>query len=426
MGRPAPQAASGPVRLLDLELGQPPATVPDRARHGRPYRQAHVLVRLHGTPLGYVEVPLEGGLLDREALDWTVATVLGDAIAAHLGEDGGAPGDPPARPLCIERHQRFLERSPRATVVVATRDGLRTLANCLDSLLDLDYPDYEIVVVDNGSRGAGIARLVRARDGLPCRVAYVREDTPGLALAHNRGLAEASGSIVAFTDDDVIVDRLWLAQLAKGFEVTPQVACVTGSILPLELETPAQVWAEAYWGLGKGFERRVFDRRAPGRQRIYPYAAGIFGSGANMAFRTSVLRELGGFDPALGTGSPAQGGDDLASFFDVVSAGHRLVYEPTAVVRHRPRPDYVSLLRQAHAYGSGLTAHLTRTVIEEPRRLLEVAARAPWGLAYAFGPGSAKNARRPPGFPRELTWAERRGMALGGFAYVRARRRRRR
>jgi O-antigen biosynthesis protein len=276
------------------------------------------------------------------------------------------------------------------------------------------------VVVDNASRGVGVATLVARHRGAS-RITYVREGVPGLAVAHNRGLREASGSIVAFTDDDVIVDRLWLAQLARGFEAAPHVACVTGPILPLELETQAQLWAEAYWGLGKGFARRVFDRRPPDGERIYPYAAGVFGSGANMAFRTSVLRGLGGFDPALGTGSPARGGDDLASFFDVVSAGHRLVYEPTALVRHRHRPDYESLERQAYAYGSGLAAHVTRTLVEQPRRVIEVASLAPLGLAHVFGGRSPKNARRPPDLPRALTRAERRGMALGGLAYLRAR-----
>jgi O-antigen biosynthesis protein len=408
------------VRVIDLELGQTPAAVPDRARDGRPYHLALILVRLHETPIGCVEVPLDGGRLERDVLDRAVAAKLGDAIESHLRWDTAAGGSSHARPRCVDRRQRFLERAPVATVVVASRDGERTLAACLDSLLALDYSRYEVVVVDSASRGAGVARLVdRYRTAGP--VAYVREDLPGLARAHNRGLRAAKGSIVAFTDDDVVVDRLWLAQLAMGFETARRVACVTGPILPLELETPAQLWAEAYWGLGKGFERRVFDSSPPGGQRIYPYAAGIFGSGANMAFSTAVLRDLGGFDPALGTGSPARGGDDLASFFDVVSAGHRLVYQPTALVRHRHRPDYESLERQAYAYGCGLAAHVTRTMVERPRRVLEVASRAPEGLAHLFWARSPKNARRPADFPRALTRAERRGMAAGGLAYVRAR-----
>src|SRR5207244_2454103 len=136
----------------------------------------------------------------------------------------------------------------------------------------------------------------------------VRAPRHGLALARNRGLAEADGAIVAFTDDDALPDRAWLAQLAKAFEVAPDVACVTGLVLPAELESDAQVWVDAMWGFGKGFERRVFDRHRPPGALLYPYTAGVFGSGANMAFRTGALRDMGGFDPALGAGSPATRG----------------------------------------------------------------------------------------------------------------------
>jgi GT2 family glycosyltransferase len=253
-------------------------------------------------------------------------------------------------------------------------------------------------------------------------VAYVREDRPGLAVAHNRGLEEARGAVVAFTDDDVVVDRLWAAQLAKAFATAPQVGCVTGMILPLELDAPAQVWGAGAWGVGKGFERRVFDGRRPPGQPLYPYAAGVFGSGANMAFRADVLHALGGFDPRLGAGTPACGGDDLAAFFDVIAAGHRLIYEPTAIVRHRHRADYASLRRQAYGYGSGLVAYLAKTVADDPRRLLAVAARAPWALTHLLSPRSPKNAGRPPDVPAELARIERRGMAAGAVAYARSRR----
>jgi O-antigen biosynthesis protein len=87
------------------------------------------------------------------------------------------------------------------------------------------------------------------------------------------------------------------------------------------MEIEAQAWFEQYGGLSKGFERRSFELAAPPpRGGLFPYAAGAYGSGANMAFRTAALRAIGGFDPALGAGTRAQGGDDLAAFFDNVSA----------------------------------------------------------------------------------------------------------
>ena len=86
-----------------------------------------------------------------------------------------------------------------------------------------------------------------------------------------------------------------------------------------------------------------------------------------MAFRTDYLRRRRGFDAALGTGTIAMGGDDLAAFYDVVSDGHRLVYEPGAIVLHQHYRDYAALRRQTYGYGAGLGAHLTRCLIDDPR-----------------------------------------------------------
>ncbi|TMM01307.1 MAG: glycosyltransferase [Actinobacteria bacterium] len=412
-------ADHGPVCLLDVEPDAPAPAVPAHAADGRPYAGAAVAVRVHGELVGVVELPLDGEA-DGARLAARAADALRERIEAHLRADG-PPAPDGAPPRCRREHARFLARAPAASVVVATRDGERTLGATLDALLALDYPRFEVLVVDNGSRGDGARSLVAERAEAAHPVRYVREPRHGLALAHNRGLAEADGAIVAFTDDDAVPDRAWLAQLAKAFEVAPDVACVTGLVLPAELESDAQIWVDAMWGFTKGFDRRVFDRRRPPGALLYPYTAGVFGSGANMAFRTAALRELGGFDPALGAGSPARGGDDLAAFFDVIAAGHRLVYEPTAVVRHRHRADYDSLRRQAYSYGVGLSAYLAKTLVDHPGRVLDVSARAPWALAYVLSPRSPKNARRPTALPAELARLERRGMVVGPFAYLRSR-----
>jgi GT2 family glycosyltransferase len=405
----------GAVCLLELDVDGPPPEVPAVAADGRPYARAAVVVRLHGLLMGVVQLDLAEHPAGEDVARAAIAS-CSEAIERHLRADGDGP-----EPRCRAEHARFLEHAPYASVIVATRDGDATLGPCLDSLLALDYPSYEVIVVDNASRGDGVRAIVEERQAAHPQLSLVREERPGVAIAHNRGLATARGRVLAFTDDDVVADPLWLARLAAPFERSPRVGCVTGLILPSELESPAQVWTDAHWGFGKGFEQRVFDRDSGDGSPLYPYAAGVFGSGANMAFSREALRSIGGFDPALGTGSRALGGEDLAAFFDVIDAGHELVYEPTAVVLHHHRPDYASLRTQAYGYGVGLTAYIAKTLVDDPRRVLGVASRLPRAVAYLLDPRSPKNARRPATLPAELIRLERRGMAVGGLAYLRSR-----
>jgi glycosyltransferase involved in cell wall biosynthesis len=102
------------------------------------------------------------------------------------------------------------------SVVVATRDRTISPARCLDSVLASVYPNFEIIVVDNDPTSSATADLIesRYRDR---GVLYVREDRRGLAAAHNRGITMAAGSILAFTDDVVVVDRDWLAATVEAF-----------------------------------------------------------------------------------------------------------------------------------------------------------------------------------------------------------------
>ena len=131
---------------------------------------------------------------------------------------------------------------------------------------------------------------------------------------------------------------------------------------------------------------------------------------------------LGGFDPALGAGTLAMGGDDLAAFFEMVAAGYTLVYEPAAIVYHRHRSDYADLQHQIYGYGVGLSAFLTHCLLKRPGRLLDVARKTPRGLAYLFSTRSPKNTRKAADYPAELTRLERRGFVAGPLAYLRSRR----
>jgi GT2 family glycosyltransferase len=428
------EEAFQPTDILDVDLSDPIPAISQVSESGCRYGRALSLVRLHSHALGIVDVDIGGSGLSVEAHAAAIWSTLDGAINAHLAADGLAPLS--ALPLdgithreipaCVETRARVVDDALAITVVIATRERPDTLAECLPSVLASDYPDFDVIVVDNAPTSTATRDLVETRYG-DAPIRYLREDIPGLATAHNRGLADVTAPLVAFTDDDVIVDSSWLSHVAAAFASGGDVGCVTGMILPHELETPAQGWLEQYGGYSKGFRRMTFDvGNNKAASVLYPYAAGTFGSGANMSFRTAILRELGGFDPAMGAGAPAPGGDDLAAFFDVIAAGYAIVYEPSALVWHRHRRDYRALQNQAFTYGLGLTAYLTKIVIDRPSRARILLARLAPGLAHGLSPSSPKNIGKRADYPAELTWRERYGMLVGPVAYARGRWQRRR
>ncbi|MGW8333096.1 glycosyltransferase [Streptomyces sp. NPDC055897] len=375
--------------------------------------EVYVLVRLRGLPVGTVL----GRVREGEDPAQVLAAAARKQLTGFVPEERPVSAPPPAR----------------ATVVVATRERSAQLARALDSLLVQDHPDHEIVVVDNNPATDRTRELVE-RHYAPLGVRYAVEPVPGLAAAHNRGVAVAHGEILAFTDDDVIADRRWLSSLAAPFAVDPRLGCVTGLILPARLTTPAQILLESHGGFTKGFAPRHFDpRRPPPDEPLFPFTAGRFGSGANMAFRADVIRSVGGFDPATGTGTPARGGDDLYAFARVVVAGHRLSYTPEALVWHHHRETWQDLENQAYGYGAGLTAYLTAIIARRPALLPALLARVPRGLAHALAISAHRDAgeQAVPGehgshshpWPRSLSRLERRGMLYGPLGYLRARRR---
>lgn len=419
-----------PIARTEIELTAPDAELVFTDEQTQPSK-IMALVRLHTYPIGVVF--LDGSL----GRSWrahapAVWATLGEAVNAHLTDDGLPGADHPddvttqqhsAR--CERRREAVLNQPPLISAIVATRDRPESLRVCLEALLRMDYPRFEIVVVDNDPTTNETADLIARL--FTSRVRYVREDRRGLAAAHNCGLEAAEGDIVAFVDDDVVVDRHWLTAIAEGFAAAADVGCVTGLILPAQLETAAQLLLEQHGGFDKGFGMRIFDtdRNRPD-DPLFPFTAGRLGSGANMAFDTHILRRLGGFDPAIGVGTFARGGDDLAGFFRVVVAGHQLVYQPSAVVWHRHHRDMAALRNQAYGYGVGLGAFLTSSLLHEPKMVAALFRRLPAGIAYAFSPSSARNHGRYDGWPAELATLEKRGVLTGPAAYAVSRWRNRR
>ena len=324
----------------------------------------------------------------------------------------------------IREHREHVPTRPG--VVIATRERPERLAECLASVLAGELVPERVVVVDNAPTTTRTAELVAELAATEPRLRYVREDRPGLARAHNAALPHVLTPLVAFTDDDVLVDSRWLSRLVDGF-TDPAVACVTGLIAPRELDTLPQQWVEGNATYDKGLQRRVFDADAHRpADRLFPYTAGAFGSGANMAFRTDYLRARRGFDAALGTGTVALGGDDLAAFYDVVRDGRRLVYEPGAIVLHQHYADYAALRRQTYGYGAGLGAHLMRCLLTDPRLLVALVTAAPTALRRATTIVRPPVANGLPPYPADLSRQQLRGLVSGPVRYLRSRRHARR
>lgn len=425
-GDPRP-GLTAPVRVLDVEATAQGEAIDDARPAGGRYTAAAVLVRVHGRPIGLLALPLPPGGLAAGSVAEAIDRELSGRIAAHLALDaatgipaaGAVPGD--GRPACEVERERELARAPELAVVVPTRDRPERVMACVRSILATGHPRLDVVVVDNARTSDATERAIRSAFAeRPVR--YVREDRPGSARARDRGLAASTADLVAFVDDDVLVDPGWALAVVGPFVDDPAVGCVTGTIVAAELETDAQVWIEEYGGFGKGFDRRAFDlteHRAP--DPLYPFAAGLFGSGATMAFRRDALLAFGGFDPALGGGTAARGGEDLAAFVETILAGRRLVYEPEALVRHFHHRDYERLRRVMFGYGTGLGAYLTATAVRHPRLVPGMLARAARAGRYVIDPRSPKNARKRAGYPAALTRLELAGLAYGPLAYARSR-----
>ncbi|MDB5451920.1 MAG: glycosyltransferase [Caulobacteraceae bacterium] len=300
--------------------------------------------------------------------------------------------------------------SPAITVVVCTRDRLQSLTRCLEALRALDYPNYQVLIVDNAPSDDATETYVRAL-GWP---RYVREPRAGLDWARNRGVAEAEGEIVAFTDDDTCADPHWLTAIAVGFGQS-EVQAVTGLVAPMRLDTAARIYFEdVYGGMGKGFA--PIWRRQGGNPRELLWASAC-GVGANMAFRRSLFGEVGGFNVALDVGTPTGGGGDIEFFHRVVSSGRTLLYEPSALIWHEHRADWDGLRRQLEDNGCGFVAYLL-TVLRAGQAskadVLEFVLRhwiGGWLLARMLRPG--RHSRR-------LVLAEIRGALRGLSAYRRS------
>jgi GT2 family glycosyltransferase len=213
---------------------------------------------------------------------------------------------------------------PKISVVVSSFNGSPTIKHTLDGLLKLDYPDFEVIIVNDGSTDS----TPRIASEYPFRL--INTENRGLSNARNTGIDAATGEIIAFIDDDAYPDPQWLRFLALAFKEGKYVG-VGGPNLPV----PEDGWkSEAVANAPGPNPVLLTDRIA---EHI---------PGCNMAFKKDALKEIGGFDPIFRTA-----GDDVDLCWRLRERGGVIGFSPAAVVWHHRRNSFRKYWNQQEGYG---------------------------------------------------------------------------
>jgi glycosyltransferase involved in cell wall biosynthesis len=215
---------------------------------------------------------------------------------------------------------------PRVSVVVCSYNGGATLRECLDSLMRLDYPDFEVILVDDGSTDdtRAIAK------GYP-QVFYHYQANHGLSVARNVGARLASGEIVAYTDSDCVADEHWLIYLVQAMQDQNAEAIGGPNVTPL-----SDGWVAKCIAASPGNPSHVMldDQHA---EHV---------PGCNLAIRRNTLLGMGGFDPQF-----RQAGDDVDICWRLLDADLAIGYAPGAMVWHHRRATVSAFIKQQKGYG---------------------------------------------------------------------------
>ncbi|MDB5171473.1 MAG: putative glycosyltransferase [Phycisphaerales bacterium] len=247
---------------------------------------------------------------------------------------------------------------PRVSVVVCSLNGAATLRECLSSLLRLDYPNYEVILVDDGSTD----ETPQIVNDFPT-VKTIRQENAGLSAARNVGARVATGEVIAYTDSDCVADEAWLLYLVRGLREQGVDAIGGPNIAPA-----SDGWVARCVAASPGGPSHVMldDRRA---EHI---------PGCNMAFWRDRLAEIGGFDPPF-----RQAGDDVDICWRFLDAGLTIGYAPAAVVWHHRRATIRGYFLQQKGYGRAeAMLHF-----KHPRRFNAFGCSRWNGIIYGHGSG---------------------------------------
>jgi GT2 family glycosyltransferase len=229
------------------------------------------------------------------------------------------------------------------------------IEDTLRALLALDHPKMDILIVDQSTDDVS-RETVRHVAGGDSRVRVHSSKTVGVAANRNLGAKLSTGELVAYTDDDCIVTAGWLEALEDELR-DPRVGAVYGRVLPYEARMGETTRGGKRIGTEAGYkptlERAEYNKPAP------PW---YIGHGANMAFRRTVLMEVGAFDPLLGTGGVLDSAEDIDLTYRLLASSKRVIYAPAALVYHKEWKDWPSRRSMERAYGLGAGAMTAKYV----------------------------------------------------------------
>lgn len=233
----------------------------------------------------------------------------------------------------------------KISVIICTRDRAEVLVECLRSIASNKLHPLEVLVVDQSTTDSTAEVVREFSTTVPYAVRYLCHSYQGLTKARNIGLKASMGDIVAFTDDDCIVDPGWLEAIAREFE-DARISCVCGQTRPVH-----------YWGRPNiaMLSTLNHNKRRVVQGKHNPL---MIGRGNNMAFRRVDLMNLGGFNEYIGVGQPINAGDDSDVLYRLMESGRYVVHTPDAVVHHRQPRDWRKVLEKKHGYSASASAIL--------------------------------------------------------------------
>jgi glycosyltransferase involved in cell wall biosynthesis len=235
----------------------------------------------------------------------------------------------------------------KLSIIICTRNRPQAIADCVTALMNSYDLDFELIVVDNAPDDDSTEQIIKKYT----TVKYVKEPRKGLDVARNTGARYATHQIIAYTDDDVIVDPNWTKLLKTAFQ-DPKTMAVTGLVIPVSLKTKAQYIFEKDWGFNKGYLPQVFGQKYFADNVNIGVPAWDIGAGANMAFRRDVFDLVGWFDERLDVGASGCSGDS-EFWYRIMAEGFQCNYYPQLFVYHQHREAMASLKSQIFNYMRG-------------------------------------------------------------------------